>query len=95
MQTYFAALALALIPVWVAVEAAGKAFSLSVRAKELLCVAVGAAFGIVGHGSGLVLAPGAPPWDWGMAVLGGVIVGMGAGAFNDYVVKPLTPQAKP
>ena len=89
MESYFMQLALGLVPIWAATEGIGRIITLK---NEIIALVLGMAFTLAAHGSGLIVAPGAAPWDWVMAVLGGVVVSLGAGVFHDKVAKPLTPE---
>lgn len=89
MESYFMQLALGLVPIWAATEGIGRIIPLK---NELIALILGFGFALVAHGSGLIVAPGMVPWDWGMAMLGGIVVSLGAGVFHDKVAKPLTPE---
>jgi hypothetical protein len=86
MGEYLGLLALGLVPLWGAVEGISKIWA-SVN-KNILSLIIGIVGAIILHGSGLLVAPGAAPWSWAVAVFGGLAVGAGAGIVNDRVAKP-------
>lgn len=61
--------------------------------KPLVALILGAILGPAFYGAGFLPSAGKGAWDWALAVIVGVCSAIGAGTFNDYVVKAIFPGA--